>query len=216
MVINAVCGNCKRVYPVDEQYAGQTFTCETCGRPFTVPVPGVAEPVTPVGATRVPQSSQYFPEEPSRDRLMAGRICIVLSVLLYVGFTCIGCAGLVLLVLPPGAHQGGPPGAPLPIVGAVSLVMAVLVGGVATTYLVCGLKIRKGGRISAIVALVVASLHVLLIAIIIATAVFRQVLGGAPMPIGQFAIPLTIQLLFLLAVGQLLYHLVKILREPSA
>ena len=74
MDINAVCGNCKRVYPVDEQYAGQTFTCETCGKPFTVPVPGVVQPAAPLGATRVAQSSlQYFPEEPSRDRLMAGR-----------------------------------------------------------------------------------------------------------------------------------------------
>jgi len=82
MVINAVCQNCKRVYPVDEQYAGQTFSCETCGQPFTVPIPGVVQPVT-----RVPVSPNYAtphdPTEITRDRKMAARICIALSIFGY-------------------------------------------------------------------------------------------------------------------------------------
>jgi hypothetical protein len=211
MVINAVCQNCKRVYPLDEQYAGQTFSCETCGQPFTVPTPGVVQPIPKIPATP-DYTTTLYANEISRDRKMASRICIALCVLGYIGFTCVGCAGiLVLAARNPAAG----------VVSILAIIVAIFFGTIATTYLVCALRIRKGGHIAPIVALVFAILNGCGSVLLLISGIIPMIKHGGPAiargPAGFFGylIGLGIHLLFIVGVGQLIYHLIKILREPK-
>ncbi|MGN6368497.1 MAG: hypothetical protein ACTHN5_09570 [Phycisphaerae bacterium] len=212
MVINAVCPHCKRVYPVDEQYAGQTFSCETCGNPFTVPTPGVVQPVAAVPAI----APDYFPggAEISRNRKRASVILFVLSGLGYLGVGCIACAGVAVFAAP----KALPPGAPAPILATVLIVFGLFGVLIATVYLICGIRIRKGGFVSAVVALVLASLHELLLLLgVVSVLVQGFLIGGrAAGPPGQVVFQLIFQVCFILAIGQLIYYLIKILREPRA
>ena len=215
MVINAVCPHCKRVYPVDEQYAGQTFSCETCGNPFTVPAPGVVQPVAAVPAMGVSRPTiEYGATEISRERRLAARICFVLAGLMYLGVTCVACGGVLIFSVPNAA----PPGAAAGLVATVLIVIAVIAAGVATTYLVCGLNIRKGGFISAVIALVLASLHEVLILIGIAASIIQAAVLGRHVagPAAPYIIQMVIQGILCLAVGQLIYYLIKVVREPRA
>jgi hypothetical protein len=213
MVINAVCPHCKRVYPVDEQYAGQTFTCETCGNPFTVPVPGVVQPVRPVPAILTNQNFAA-PAEISRSRRLAARISFVLCGILYVGtFCCVG-SGVAILVLPNAAPPGFPPG----LISAFCIGLGAFSAIVATVYLVCGINIRRGGFVSAIIALVVACIHELLILVMIISGLVQMAVGAraAAASPGELAFGLIFYGIFLLALGQLIFYLIKILREPRA
>jgi hypothetical protein len=172
------------------------------------------------------QSRQSQAPEISKDRLRAGRICIILSILGYLAGFCIGAAGILLLGVGAAGARGGAgagggplgPGGPgaagiLAIMGGVVFVIAGFLLVVSTTYLVCGINIRKGGFISAVVALIVASLHLLLLLAGLAFNLFQMANPGAGRePPGPVA--MIIQLLYTAAIAQLVYLLVKVLREP--
>jgi hypothetical protein len=210
MVINAVCPHCKRVYPVDEQYAGQTFTCETCGNPFTVPTPGAAQPVSNVPA--VPADENFAaPGEISRNRRFSAVISFVMSGLLYISACCCGLGGAAILAIPNAVPQGMPAG----VLAAACFVIAVFSIIIGTVYLVCGINIRKGGFASAVLALVVASLHELITLIMMIMAIVQAALAGfRGGTAGQFVFVLLIYGLFIVALGQLIYFLIKVVREP--
>ena len=210
MVINAVCPHCKRVYPVDEQYAGQTFSCETCGNPFTVPVPGVVPSVATISANE----NFAAPGEISRNRRFAARICFVLCGLLYVGMFCCVFSGVAVLLLPNAVPPGFPPG----LISAFCIGLGVFSAIVATVYLVCGIKIRRGGLVSPIVALVIACIHELLILLMIISGLVQMAVGvpNAAAGPGELTFGLIFYGIFLLALAQLIFYLIKILREPRA
>ena len=210
MVINAVCPHCKRVYPVDEQYAGQTFSCETCGNPFTVPIPGAAQPVSNVPA--VPANENFAaPGELSRNRRFSAVICFVMGGLLFFSACCCGLGGAAFLAIPNAAPQGMPVG----VMATVCFGIAVVSVIIATVYIVCGIYIRKGGFRSTVLALVVASLHELIVLIMMIIAIVQAALvgfrGGTA---GQFAFVVLIYGIFIALLGQLIYFLIKVLREP--
>ena len=103
---------------------------------------------------------------------------------------------------------------PFGVVGAAVLIMAGLILAVATTYLICGINIRAGGYASVIVALVLASLHSLILAAelvfaIPATVASSQEEGAG---IGVF-LPVVTSALITAAVVQLVYYLIRILME---
>ena len=208
MVINAVCPHCKRVYPVDEQYAGQTFTCETCGNPFTVPVPGVVQPAASVPAA---SAADEYPREISRNRRLSGRVCFVLSGLLYAGACFCGIVGTAFFAVP----NAVPPGLAAGVFAVIFLGIGLFNAVVATLYLVCGIFIRKGGFVSAVIALVAASIHALIILIMMIAATAQAGRAGFHGgTVGQFAFVLSLYGIFLLALCQLIYFLIKVVREP--
>ena len=105
-------------------------------------------------------SGTYTP--PSDFRMKAGRICIVLSVLMYLGGTCLGIATVAVFVMANSAKIAAHRPGAAAIAGIAFLVGTLFVLGVATTYLMCGLSIRRGGLAAVIIALIVGGLHGLL------------------------------------------------------
>ena len=82
----------------------------------------------------------------------------------------------------------------------------------ATGYLICGLCIRKGGHISVIVALVMASIHFLWALLHLVSDIAGMVAGRAG---GQTIFWFIIALVSAGAAGPLMYYLIKILKEPQ-
>jgi len=151
--------------------------------------------------------------EPSRARRLAARSCIVLSILQYLGGGLMGL-GTVGIIVAGAQHSPKLPSGASIMIGIAMLMMAVLCLAVATAYLVCGLKMRRGGLASVIVALVLASLSEL-------GALFLTVAGlvgevQTEMAGGHLAgfVMLGIYLLAIAAFGQLIFFLVQVLREP--
>jgi hypothetical protein len=215
MVINAVCPHCKRVYPVDEQYAGQTFSCETCGNPFTVPVPGVVQPVRTVAAVPSMEDSGALPGEISRNRRLSARICFVLCGLLYIGAFCCAFGGVIFLLLPNAG--AGAPKLPLGVISVICFALGIFNAVVATIYLISGIYIRKGSFVWTIIALILASIHALLILfVMVAGAVHVAFVGFRDTTPGEFAFGMALYGIFLLALAQLIYYLVKALRESRS
>jgi hypothetical protein len=169
-------------------------------------------PARQPSATGHPQPLTYAsPPLISKERMLAGRICYFLAGLGYLGATCVGIASLFA-----GAallQAGGLPPEAAAIV-AVIMIAAVAIGmGISTVYLICGINIRKGGRTSVIIALVLGSLHLPLLLAGIVLGALSALMAGAN---AATAIQLCIQVLYAAAVGQLIHYLIKVLREPRA
>jgi hypothetical protein len=134
----------------------------------------------------------------TRERLLAARSCTALGALLIVLATCVGLSFAMTL-----AGQAG--GLIASVVFLMFLVM--LASGIA--YLIGGIRIRRGGMISVIVCLVLAGLQLLY-------SLFALVVGAiAFFTVGRMnVIGVVIYLIAVAAFAQLVYYLVKILRQP--
>ncbi len=208
------CRNCGAALP-----AGAAI-CVSCG--FNQRTGETARTTVVAGPAprRMPPPSYRRYEEFSKARMLAGRICIVLSVLLYLGGTCFGVAGMLAMGAAPAAgnvHPGGAQAAanmPFGLVGAALMIYAAGILLVATTYLFCGLNIRAGGHVSVIVALAVSSLHSMFLGAQVVSAVsvamenFQH--GDGPLAF----IGVGISALITAAILQLVYYCIRVLLEP--
>jgi hypothetical protein len=169
--------------------------------------PPARPPALPPSQT---MSYRSGPVEVSKDRLLAGRICYVLSALGFLGGSCVGILGVFAASMGRQFLAGAPPGLAA-FVGVILGIVGALLFGVATIYLVCGINIRKGGHASAIVALIVACLHTLLVLL----GLFSTLMGIARLGADSgSAVQAVVQVVYAAALGQLIFYLARVLQEP--
>ncbi|HVT80509.1 MAG TPA: hypothetical protein VHM90_07625 [Phycisphaerae bacterium] len=203
----AACSNC------GAPLAPGAVLCTACGfnqktgAKIKTQVMGGAPGVLPY-KSQPARGGGYSP--PSEYRTKAGRILISLAVLVYIGSTCLGVGTVLIFAMANSAEIANKLPAGVAAFAGIALLLATLFSlAVGTTYLMCGLSIRKGGGlVPVIIALILGGLHELLAVLSLGFEALAMVNGG-----GNF-IGFGIQLLFVVGVGQLIFYLIQILREP--
>jgi len=159
--------------------------------------------VAPGEMAMTAQTLQYStPQKPpiSRERMLAGRSCIVLATLLFAFSGCLGISTVALLVS--GARGRSPA-----VLALTIGIMMVLSLGSAAAYLWSGISIRRGGIAAVIVAMVLAVLQEIGSLLYFAAAIFQALTGGGNL-FGLFVAVLAVA-----AFAQLIYHLIKVLNQ---
>jgi hypothetical protein len=140
--------------------------------------------------------------------------CIGLAVLQYLG-GCLSGFGIIGMVALGRSHGDAVPSGVMAVLVAVQVVFLLILMGSATTFLLCGLRIRRGGRASAIVALLLACLCEIGSLFAAASGVMGEV--GSEMRAGHLLgfVLFGVYLLVIAAIGQLIYFLLQILLDRS-
>ncbi len=193
--------------------------------PGTIPSDGETMPQFPAAAEEEVLTAMDVADDDSvsiqRDRkfspvrLSAGRISILLAVLLYLGGMGIGIAGMS--AMGNARHQPGELAAsilPFGLGGPIGLIYAAIIFILATVYLICGIIIRAGGYVSSIVALVLAGLHGLFLLELVREDVVVAYLRSEQ--VGLVALTgVGFHMLVAVVVLFLVYHLTRVLTEPQ-
>jgi hypothetical protein len=208
MPISIKC-SCGKSEDVPDSFAGKHVRCKTCGARIKIGLPAVTSTVLPesAGSALNYSSPNRGNVVISRERMLAGRSCFCWGgIMLFMSF-CVGFAVLASLGSP-FARRGmtaASTGAALAINGAVLAILLAL----GITYIIGGENIRRGGMISVIVCLVLASIQLLFTGL--ATLLYFLV-AVTQEPFMYIAV--LISLLAAAALGQLDYYLIKIMRQP--
>ena len=140
----------------------------------------------------------------SEAQINSATILMVLAILQFIGGTCIGVLALFVGGL---AATHAVNGAAATVLGMAILAFAVFMVGVGITYLICRAKILEGSRTAAIVALVVASVHLLLHGASLINYLMRLIFGN-----GTGGIGLLISVVIIAAHVVLIANLAKFLK----
>ena len=143
----------------------------------------------------------------SKNRRMAGRILMVLGILGIVAG--LSCGGLSIFM---GVRAA--PATDNLMFLVIGVVYFILGEGAGITYVICSRKIRSGGYASVIVALILGSVHELCLLMAFVGMAMMFVLRPRTSDLGPIIISAVIELFVAAAVAQLLYYLIRILREP--
>jgi hypothetical protein len=236
MPITVTCPTCGHEYHLSSKLGGKTLRCKLCQGAVTCPVakPGAAgdsvdllavaaAPAAASASTRrparrpapsAPEQTLAEPETPatprrlsappSKDRLLAGRICFVVTGLGYFYAILFGIAAMALR--PDNMYRDAST-----FYTIIALAICAAVVAFSSVYLVCGILIRKGGHASVIIALILGSLHFLLLLTASVLSVLAALMNGVNT---TGAIQVVLLVLYTAAVGQLIHYLIKILRQP--
>jgi len=165
--------------------------------------------VTQPPTNPLPLDYQSFSPANSKDRKLAGRSSIILGGFLAFIGSCLGL-GLVAEAASVSSGSGSAP-ATLKIVMGVICVLGIWVIG--TIFIWGGIALRRGGRRSPVVVLVAACVMELLSVFYLCTAIAFTFFGSKPM--NANVLVLVFSVLLVAGVGQLIWLLIKILREPQ-
>jgi len=190
---------CGKMEDVPDSCVGTRMRCRACDARIIVGQPAFESPPNTNGTLSY-AGAERGNIVISRDRMLAGRSCTAWGVLMFIFPT---CAGLVVI------ESFGRPGTGVRSEAISAGVVLLLSIAYATAYLLCGVHIRRGGMISSIVCLVLASLQFAVSALAV---VYTLIMALTQSPVAF--IGMLICLLFAAAVGQLVIYLIKILRQP--
>jgi hypothetical protein len=145
----------------------------------------------------------------THNRNRAARICFFLAAMGLALTTCSGI-GFSQIILRGGIWNLSGNGI------IIAILTLAMITGVCTIYLLCGINIQRGGRASVVVATILGILHTLAILVGALWTLVMLLNSSSTVLSRWFAIiPTFFELLYAAAVAQLVYYLIKVLREPQ-
>ncbi|HVT82035.1 MAG TPA: hypothetical protein VHM90_15425 [Phycisphaerae bacterium] len=207
MPISIAC-TCGKAEEVPDSFAGKHVRCRTCGARIKIGLAAAESNQVPESGSALnysrPNSATVVI---SRERMMAGRICFGWGAIKLLLCTCVGLSFLTTLGRLVSHRAMGAAGGVTAVYGVILAV--IMAWGLA--YIFGGINIRRGGTVSVIVCLVLATIQLLFAGL--ATLLYLMVaLTQEPL----MFVAVVICLLAGAALGQLYYYLIMILRQPRA